>query len=390
MHNVSVFHVIGGMHPGAGGPSSAVASLADAQAAMPGVSVTVLCQSVAGAPTVVAGNPDVLQRVLESRSPLALKTGEPIRQALAALSPLERPDLLVSHGLWLLVNHWAVRAARRYGIPLIIHTHGMLRPWALNHKSWRKRLAMALYQRRDLSTAQLLVASSLPEYEEFRALGLRQPVAIIPHGVSLPAWEGAEAPPLGTGRAVRTVLFLGRIYPVKGLLNLIDAWAFVRPPGWRLRLAGPDEGGHLTEVLRRARQAGVSDSIDYVGEVRGESKTSLYQGADVFVLPSFSENFGVVVVEALAHGLPVITTHGTPWADLLTFGCGWWVELGVAPLAVALREAVALSDAERRAKGYRGRMYVQRYNWADIAEQMGEVYSWVLGRGRLPDCVRLY
>ena len=107
------------------------------------------------------------------------------------------------------------------------------------------------------------------------------------------------------------------------------------------------------------------------------------------MLPTFSENFGVVVAEALSHGLPVITTRGAPWADLETHGCGWWVDIGVEPLAVALRQAMALSDDERWTMGERGRAYVQRYNWADIARQMADVYRWVLGQGTRPDCLHL-
>ena len=97
----------------------------------------------------------------------------------------------------------------------------------------------------------------------------------------------------------------------------------------------------------------------------------------------------MVVAEALAHGLPVITTRAHPWADLQTHGCGWWVDVGVEPLVQALREALALSDDERRAMGERGRDYVQRYDWDDIAGQTVEVYRWILGQMAKPDCVRL-
>ncbi len=264
----------------------------------------------------------------------------------------------------------------------------MLEPWALQHKGGKKRLALALYQRRDLATARVLVATAEQEYVNLRALGLRQPIAIIPNGVPLPDGDAVLARPPRPAGAPRTVLFLGRVYPVKGLLNLIDAWARVRPTGWRLQIAGPDEAGHLVEVLARARQAGASEAVDYVGAVDGAAKSALYRSADLFVLPSFTENFGVVVAEALAHGLPVITTHGAPWADLPAFGCGWWIPIGVEPLAEALREAIALSDAERAAMGARGLAYVRRYDWADIAAQMAAVYRWVLGQGPKPDCVR--
>jgi glycosyltransferase involved in cell wall biosynthesis len=158
--------------------------------------------------------------------------------------------------------------------------------------------------------------------------------------------------------------------------------------GWCLKLAGPNKGGHLAEVMELARQLGIDKSLKYVGEVDGEEKSKLYAEADLFVLPTFSENFGVVVAEALAYGLPVITTRGAPWSDLQTHGCGWWVDIGVEPLVRVLRDAVELGDDKRRAMGARGREYVQRYNWDEIAQQTIEVYRWVLGHGPKPLCVR--
>ena len=113
-------------------------------------------------------------------------------------------------------------------------------------------------------------------------------------------------------------------------------------------------------------------------------RAALYREADLLVLPTFSENFGVVVAEALAAGVPVITTRGAPWADLETHGCGWWIETGVAPLVLALREALALSDDERRAMGERGLAYVRRYDWDVIAAETLALYRWVLGQGVWP------
>ena len=179
-----------------------------------------------------------------------------------------------------------------------------------------------------------------------------------------------------------------RGHPVKGLFNLVRAWAQLNPAGWRLCIAGPDEAGHLQEVLALVKELGIQRGVNYVGPVDGAAKSALYNSADVFVLPTFTENFGVVVAEALAHGLPVITTRGAPWADLNAYGCGWWVDIGVDPLVQALREAMALSDDQRRAMGALGRVYVRRYDWDDIAQQTMDVYRWVLGKGQQPDCVR--
>jgi glycosyltransferase involved in cell wall biosynthesis len=107
----------------------------------------------------------------------------------------------------------------------------------------------------------------------------------------------------------------------------------------------------------------------------------------LFVLPSFGENFGLVIAEALAYGIPVITTRHTPWASLDTHGCGWWIESGVEPLVAALQHAMALSDETRTEMGRRGRDYVARYQWSETGRQTALFYNWILGHGDRPDFV---
>lgn len=291
--------------------------------------------------------------------------------------------LLHDHGLWLPTNHSAAIVARSRGIPLIISPRGMLQPWALNHRALKKQLAWVLYQRRDLQSAQVLHATAPHEAENLRRIGLTQPIAVIPNGVDLPS--GVE--PLRWTEGHRLALFLSRVHPVKGLLNLVDAWGMVRPAGWRMLIAGPDEDGHRAVVEERIRAAGLMADFEFVGPVDGERKAELYRKVHIFVLPSFTENFGVVVAEALAHGIPVVTTRGTPWSDLVSQDCGWWVETSPESLAEALRAATDLSDADRLAMGERGRTYVQRYNWEAIAKDTLALYRWVLGQGERPACV---
>jgi glycosyltransferase involved in cell wall biosynthesis len=299
----------------------------------------------------------------------------------------QRPTIIHDHGMWLPTNHHAARLARTLRVPFIVQPHGMLEPWALGYRGLKKKVAMHAYQRRDLEAACVLVVTSEAEGENLRRIGLTQPLAVIPNGVRSDAVAGAEDPGRGHASGRRNVLFLSRIHPKKGLRNLIRAWGRLRVRDWELRIAGPDDGGHLEEIMDLAREAGVSDAIRYCGVVEGEQKSILYRQADVFVLPTYSENFGLVVAEALSQGVPVVTTRGAPWEDLQRHGCGWWVDVGVDPLVTALDEAMGLTEPERRAMGERGRVLAHRFDWGTIAAQMLSVYRWILEGGAVPECV---
>lgn len=313
-----------------------------------------------------------------------------LARRLVKLAEGKPGGLIHDNGLWGHNNYLAWCAARIAGVPYVLSPRGMIEPWALNHKAWKKRIALALYQRRILEDAALFFATAPAEYDSIRRAGLKGPVAIVPNGIDdIDPDPGILTEVPKDRQRTRTALFLSRIQQKKGLINLLHAWAKVEKRGWQLRLAGPDEGGHLHEIMQTVRDLGLTDCVQYVGSVSGEEKRRVYREADVFVLPTFSENFGVVVAEALAFGVPVITTKGAPWRDIETHGCGWWIDIGVDPLIGALNQAITLSDNERRVMGQRGREYIRRYDWNDIADKTIAAYRWILGLGSQPDFVRL-
>ena len=180
---------------------------------------------------------------------------------------------------------------------------------------------------------------------------------------------------------------MSRIHPKKGLINLIRAWDSVHPRGWELMIAGPDDGGHINKVLAEIKSRGLSGCIHYLGEVNDEDKVKLLYDSNLFILPTLSENFGLVIAEALACGLPVITTKGAPWRTLEEFQCGWWIDLGEVPLINALREATSLSNLELMAMGKQSIILASNFEWEAISKKMINVYRWVLGHSEKPDCV---
>jgi len=295
-------------------------------------------------------------------------------------------DLVHSRGVWSLANHTAVQLALKHKRPLVITPHGSLTLWSFRHKGWKKRLAWAAYQKGDMQRATVVHATAQSEADDLRALGLQKPIAVIQNGVEIP--ELKTAPPSGENRT-RRALFLSRIHPKKGLLNLVEAWADLKPKGWKMVIAGPDEGGHRQEVEKALRARGIEGDFEFTGEVYGDSKWELYQGSDLFILPTHNENFGIAIAEAMACALPVLTTHGAPWGELEERSCGWWIPVGVDPLRKTLPKALALSDAERRAMGLRGRRLIEeKYSWDGVAKSMKTLYEWMLGGGNPPGFMR--
>jgi len=342
---------------------------------------------------------NVIHVPASSRNPWRSAFGGRLKEALEQNPGSKNNTIVHDFGIWLPKNHALASVCNDLRIPLVCSTCGALSPWALQHKAWKKRLAWWLYQRKDLSRAALLVATSEQEARDIRRLVPGKNVALVPNGVELPEARGqrpeagdpkSEGRNEGAGGGRKTALFLGRIHPVKGLKNLVEAWHRVRPVGWRCILAGPpEEAGHQTELEVLLRQRNLTSVFEFPGMMEDEQKWALLHEADLFVLPSFTENFGVAAAEALACGVPVIATKGTPWKDLVDHRCGWWVDIGVEPLAEALRNATALTDDERRQMGQRGQQLARdKYSWGHIANQMKSVYRWLLGGGPKPDCVR--
>ncbi len=303
------------------------------------------------------------------------------------LESAKQADVLHSHGLWRLANVYSATAARRAQKPLVLSPRGMLAPQALTFSPLSKRIFWWLRQKEAAAVVSVFHATSEAEYEDIRAYGLKQPVAVIPNGIDVPALFPQEEIDVD----IPTVLFLGRLHPVKALDRLVSAWHKLGEyqSGWRLRIVGPVEQGYDAELRSLIVHYGLSN-VELLGPVQGQEKWRVMQAAEIFVLPSLSENFAIAVAESLAMGTPVIASRGTPWRGLETHGCGWWVSNSVDDLTQALATAMSKSAIERAEMGITGRAWMERsFSWSGIATEMTAVYRWILSGGESPACVRV-
>jgi glycosyltransferase involved in cell wall biosynthesis len=386
MKPLRIVHTIGDIGAETGGPPRSVRSLCEAMARA-GAQVTLLTED-RQQPASALLTPDpalVATRFVRPNRRFGFAAPD-YAPALAEIAP----DIVHDNGIWSPSNIAATTAAGKLGVPSVISLHGMLEPWALNHRAAKKRLAWRTYQHRLLSAAAGLHATAPPECESVRARFPHHPIAVIANGVDCPATG------LDPGRRIaanhRTLLVLSRLHPVKNLLGLIAAFARIAADpafdAWTLAIHGPDADGHRATLANAINAAGMADRILLGDAIPETGKAALFATADLFILPSFSENFGIVVAEALAHGVPAIASTGTPWADLPRVGAGWHVAPDAESLANALAAAMALPASTRAEMGARGQAHARAvFGWDRIADQMLGFYDWLLsGRaaGRPP------
>lgn len=384
-----VAHTIAGMNPSAGGPIRSVAGLCAGLAAAGCETHLFYFAGNDASPSESFELDNVILHPIASFGQGYLRQFF-VLQYFRELSKSGRTKpfhAIQDHGIWLPSNLVSAIFASRYRVPRVLSIHGALAPWAINFKGTKKKVAWWLYQSDVIRRASVIRATSLAEYEHVRSLGITTPVAVIPNGVSLPRNLAIHSK---RHHPIRTALFLGRIHPVKGLINLIHAWAAVRPANWRLLIVGPVEQGHDDEIKEVSLSLGLNDQVHLMGEIDDKQKWQYLDQANLLVLPSFTENFGMVVVEALAVGIPVLTTRGTPWRELIEEQCGWWVEPTVEGLAGGIRSATNMNEEQLRLMGTRGKRLTERkYLWSSIALQMMELYMWLGTGGDRPEFVKI-
>ena len=386
--NGHLVHVVAGLGLEAGGPSYSVPALAKAcQFYVDKVELWTLGLETDDA----MGGTELRPKFFsQSKIPVLaqLKWSSELARALSRAS--NEADIIHTHGLWLMPNiypSWSSGSSHTTNVKLIHAPRGMLGVAARRISGWKKEPIWWLWQKKALEAAHCIHATAESEYEEIRRAGLKNPVAIVPNGIDLPNLD--DAPKAGSRR--KRILSLGRIHPKKGLDRLVKAWAQIEDdrPDWDLVIVGNGEGGHELELLALARSLGIS-RLEIKDPVYGDAKWREYTSSSVFVLPTLNENFALTVAEALACGVPVISTKGAPWRGLEVEGCGWWIDHGVEALVATLDKVTTLSPLQLSAMGQRGQDWMARdFSWSSIGAEMASVYSWLQGNANKPACVYL-
>ncbi len=297
-------------------------------------------------------------------------------------------DLFHGQAIWDLPVHQMAKTARKLKVPYVISPRGMLDPWSLRQSKLKKQVALRLYQHDDLKRAACIHASATMEAENIRALGFKNPIAIIPNGIRLRDFPIKD---IKRRQRKRKVLYLSRIHHQKGIELLIQAWSELSTTlahNWSLDIIGNGDADYIKRLNQLILKKGIGDSTQIKEPIYGPEKIIAFQEADLFVLPSYSESFGIAIAEALACGTPVITTTGTPWQDLNKHGCGWHIPLGISHLKKTLEEALEMSEDTLAEKGRNGRKLIEKkYSMHAVAQQTYRLYRWLLNKETRPEFV---
>lgn len=293
-------------------------------------------------------------------------------------------DLIHIQGIWQYPSFCGALHARSNRKPYIITLRGMLYPQCFEKSALIKQLSLKLYLKSDLQHASCLHATCIEEMEHLRAMGISAPVAVIPNPISI---EGIDHVSISSEK--KRIGYLGRVHPRKRIERLLYVSDKLRDLNFELVIIGDGDFTYM-QYLKEEVDRLKLENIVFTGFLSGEDKECALGSLSYLVVPSDFENFGNIVTESLVKGIPVIASKGTPWEDLNTFKCGWWVDNDIETLTEVVREALNIPEVERLAMGERGRLLIkEKFAVKIVATQMKQLYEWILYAGEKPEFVYL-
>lgn len=298
-------------------------------------------------------------------------------------------DLIHGQGIWLPLYHKMCKIACKHKIPYLMTPRGALEPWCYYDKDFfkriKKRIAMKIYQRKDIQAADCILTTADMEANNLRNLGFTNPIAVIPNGIETKDYPCRSQESLANCK--KQVIFLSRLESKKGIEILIDAWMKVheRFSDWNVIIVGNGDERYINTLKAQITSNKLTDCVRILPPAFGQEKYRLYTESQLFVLPTHSENFGMVIAEALACGVPVLTTQGTPWKILEEKNVGWWIELSQQNLETTLIQALSLSRETLFEMGQRGSDMVRNnFYYIEVAKRLLKTYKWIVDADEKP------
>lgn len=295
-----------------------------------------------------------------------------------------KPDLVHVQGIWLYTSHVNTKYCKKQNVPYMISPRGMLDPWILSQRSWKKKLGLFLYEQKHIDNSACINALAMSEYNAIRDFGYKKPIAVIPNGVYLPAenpLSETKLPWEQDGR--KSLLFLSRLHVKKGIENLLEAWSKLNSEekqDWKLIVAGePHDAAYRQKLNEMLIQFQLEKNVFFIGNQAGADKDITFRSVDAFTLPSYSEGMPMSVLEAWSYKLPVLMTEFCNIPEGFEEKAALKMNPNVESTLNGLKELFSLSDEERKTIGENGLNLVEKkFTWETIASQMTEVYDWIL------------
>ena len=299
---------------------------------------------------------------------------------------VQTSDVIHLHGLWQWPCWKAAQEAIRQKKPFVMQTHGFLESERLKKSPVKKAIIGSLFERPHLSAARRVIATAESERESIISYGVKTPIEIVPIGIDTCLIDKGRHDTellqrLGVPKGKKVLLYLSRLAPIKGLDLLAEAWLRLQRShhDWHLLIVGADTQGY-SDVIKCCYARKITDgSVSFPGPVYGKDKFNLLKSADVFVLPTRSENFSIAVQEALAAGVPVVCTKGAPWQKIEEVGAGRCVDISVEGIVKGLDELMNMTEAERFRMGQNGTAFIRaEFRWPEIGAKLLSIYESVI------------
>lgn len=303
------------------------------------------------------------------------------------LDKIGLPDLYHIQGIWMLHGTQIARYAKKHNKPYVVTLRGMLYPQALAHNSIIKRVSLLLYQSKTLRQAAAIQCTCTEEMEFYRALGFKNPVAVIPNPIEIDKYIEK---PLQNKQIFR-IGYLGRVHPRKRIERLIYSMSNLRnqlPENAELLIIGGGDEKYEKFLREEVDRLNLGAKVKFTGFLSGLEKDNAIDSLSILAVPSDFENFGNIVTEALVHGVPVIASTGMPWQELPENECGWWIPNDQLSIDEAIIEAYSYGSDRLREMGLNGRELMKNnYSVEALGKKMKILYEWIINGGEQPNFV---